>query len=165
MVSSAISSCGNIVPAAPAPPVQTSTVGTWIDRELQRGYWRHIFPHRNRAQHVNRHMRALITRTPEPFFLYAIYWDMHLPYAARKSYAARWLPPGVTLSQARQGQSRPTKVSAGQLPMSEEDFAVLQACYDGALASLDAEIGAFVSLATPAWHAGPYSAHYYQRSR
>ena len=66
-------------------------------RKLQRRYWRHIFPHRNRARHINRHVRALVTRTPEPFFLYAIYWDMHLPYAARESYAARWLPPGVTL--------------------------------------------------------------------
>ena len=116
-----------------------------MDRKLQRWYWRHIFPHRNRAQHVNRHMRALLTRTPEPFFLYAIYWDMHLPYAAGESYAARWLPPGVTLSQARQVNRDPLKYLAGQMPMSEEDFAVLQACYDGALASLDAEIGALVA--------------------
>ncbi len=132
-------------PTAPAPPVHTSGVGTWLDRELQRSYWRHIFPHRNRAQHVNRHIRALVTRTPEPFFLYAIYWDMHLPYAARESYAARWLPPGVTLSQAQQINRDPLQYLAGHMPMSEEDFAVLQACYDGALASLDAEIGALVT--------------------
>ena len=132
-------------PTAPAPPVHTSGVGTWLDRKLQRSYWRHIFPHRNRAQHVNRHIRALVTRTPEPFFLYAIYWDMHLPYAARESYAARWLPPGVTLSQAQQINRDPLKYLAGHMPMSEEDFAVLQACYDSALASLDAEIGALVA--------------------
>ena len=132
-------------PTASAPPVEDSGVGSWLDRKLQRRYWRHIFPHRNHAQHVNRHIRALVTRTPEPFFLYAIYWDMHLPYAARESYTARWLPPGVTLSQAQQINRDPLKYLAGQMLMSEEDFAVLQACYDGALASLDAEIGALVA--------------------
>jgi arylsulfatase A-like enzyme len=132
-------------PAAAASPVPPSGAGAGLDRRLQQRYWRHIFPHRNRAQHVNRHMRALIARTPEPFFLYAIYWDMHLPYAARESHAARWLPPGVPLSQARQVNRDPLKYLAGQIPMSEEDFAVLQACYDGALASLDAEVGALVA--------------------
>ena len=132
-------------PAVPSSPVETSGVGAWLDRKLQRWYWRHIFPHRNCAQYVNRHIRTLITQTPEPFFLYAIYWDMHLPYAARKRYTARWLPAGVPLSQARQVNRDPLKYLAGQLPMSEEDFAVLQACYDGALASLDAEIGALVA--------------------
>src|SRR4029077_14279807 len=33
----------------------------------------------------------------------------------------------------------------GQTPMSDEDFTVLQAFYDGALASLDEEIGALVT--------------------
>jgi len=132
-------------PAAPVTPGQTSGVGTWLDRKLQRGYWRHIFPHRNHAQHINRHIRALVTKTPEPFFLYAIYWDMHLPYAARESYTTRWLPSGVTLSQAQQVNRDPLQYLAGNMPMSEEDFTVLQACYDGALASLDAEIGALVA--------------------
>jgi arylsulfatase A-like enzyme len=131
-------------PSAPAPPVLTSGVGAWLDRKLQRWYWRHIFPHRNRAQHVNRHIRALVAKTPEPFFLYAVYWDMHLPYAVRESYVSRWLPPGVTLRQAQQVNRDPLKYLAGQMPMSEEDFAVLRTCYDGALASLDAEIGALV---------------------
>jgi arylsulfatase A-like enzyme len=112
---------------------------------MQQWYWRHIFPQRNCAQHVNRHIRALVSRTPEPFFLYAIYWDMHLPYAARESDATRWLPAGVTFSQAQQVNRDSLKYMAGQIPMSEEDFAVLQACYDGALASLDAEIGALVA--------------------
>jgi arylsulfatase A-like enzyme len=132
-------------PAAPALSVPTSGAGVGFDRKLQQRYWRYIFPHRNRAQHVNRHIRALITKTPEPFFLYAIYWDMHLPYAARESDAPRWLPSGVPLSQARQVNRDPLRYMAGQIAMSEEDFAVLQACYDGALASLDTEIGALVT--------------------
>jgi arylsulfatase A-like enzyme len=49
------------------------------------------------------------------------------------------------LHQARQVNRDPLKYLTGQMPMSEEDFAMLQACYDGALASLDAEIGALVA--------------------
>src|SRR5438552_16121265 len=49
-------------PTAPASPAKASGVGTWLDRKLQRRYWRHIFPHRNHAQHVNRHTRPLCTR-------------------------------------------------------------------------------------------------------
>src|SRR5205823_4194106 len=106
---------------------------------------RHIFPRRNRAQHVNRHIRTLLAQMPEPFFLYAIYWDMHLPYAAQDQHAARWLPPGVALHQARRVKRDPWQYLTGHTPMSEEDFAVLRACYDGALASIDAEIGALVA--------------------
>jgi len=131
-------------PTVPAPPVPTSGVGAWLDRKLQRWYWRHMFPCRSWVQHVNRHIRDLLAKTPEPFFLYAIYWDLHLPYAARERYAARWLPPGVTLSQGRRVNRDPLQYLTGQTSMSDEDFAVLQAFYDGALASLDAEIGALV---------------------
>ena len=132
-------------PTVPSPPMQASGVGVWLDRKLQRWYWRHVFPRRNHAQQVNRHLRALVTRTPEPFFLYAIYWDMHLPYAAQERYASRWLPAGVNWRQAQSVNRDPLKYLAGQISMSEEDFAVLQGCYDGALASLDAEIGALVA--------------------
>ena len=132
-------------PSVPAPTRTSTGLGAWIDKKLQRWYWRQIFPRRNRAQHVNRHIRALLADTPEPFFLYAIYWDMHLPYAAKARYAARWLPAGVTLSQGRRVNRDALKYLTGQTPMSDEDFAVLRAFYDGALASLDAEIGALVT--------------------
>lgn len=130
----------------PAPSAATASgVGTWIDTQLQRWYWRHVFPRRNRVQHVNQHIRTLLSQTPEPFFLYAIYWDMHLPYAAQDTHAARWLPPGVTLPQARRVKRDPWQYLTGQAPMAEEDFTVLRACYDGALASIDADIGALVA--------------------
>src|SRR5262249_8442687 len=131
---------------APAASVATTSgMGTWIDQKVQRWYWRHIFPRRNRAQHVNRYIRTLLAQTPEPFFVYAIYWDMHLPYAAQDEHTTRWLPPGVSLRQARRVNRDSLQYLAGQTPMSEEDFTVLRAFYDGALASLDAEIGAFVA--------------------
>jgi arylsulfatase A-like enzyme len=38
----------------------------------------------------------------------------------------------------------PWRYLTGQAAMNEEDFAILQALYDGALASIDEEIGAFV---------------------
>jgi arylsulfatase A-like enzyme len=131
------------MPAASVAP--TSDMATWLDKKLQWWYWRHVFPRRNRVHHVNQHIRTLLTQTPEPFFLYAIYWDLHLPYATQGGQATRWLPPGVTLSQGQRVNRDPLKYLTGQTPMSEEDFTVLRAFYDGALASLDAEIGALVT--------------------
>jgi arylsulfatase A-like enzyme len=132
-------------PAAPAPAASTPGPGAWLDRKVQRWYWRHMFPRRNRAQHVNQHIRTLLRATPEPFFLYAIYWDMHLPYAAQERHAARWLPAGMSVEQARRVNRDALQYLAGHTPMSEEDFAVLRAFYDGALVSLDAEIGDLVA--------------------
>ncbi len=128
---------------APASP-RTGLTGR-LETQLNRWYSRHVFPHRNRATHVNRHLRARLVDTPEPFFGYVIYWDTHLPYAASDRHAARWLPPGVTVAQARRVNRDPWRYITGALPMSEEDFGLLQACYDAALASLDDEIGALMA--------------------
>lgn len=129
---------------APAP----AGAGGWrqrLDKRLNRWYMRQIFPHRNRAWHVNQHVRTLLTRATAPFFLYAIYWDTHLPYAAPDRYLAPWLPPGVTPRQARRVNRDPWRYLTGQAAMSADDFQVLQDCYDAALASLDEEIGSLVA--------------------
>ncbi len=113
---------------------------------LNRLYSRHIFPRRNRARHVNQHISNLLATTPEPFFLYAIYWDMHLPYYPSGAHATRWLPPGVDVQHAQRINRNQLTYLTGQTPMTEEDFAALLACYDGALATIDAEIGALVAM-------------------
>jgi arylsulfatase A-like enzyme len=130
----------------PTAPASSSTgLAGWLDARVNRWYGRHIFPQRNRAAHVNRHLRALLRDTPEPFFGYVIYWDMHLPYAATARHAARWLPPGVTLAQAQRVNRDPWHYITGNIRMSDEDFAILQACYDAALSSLDEELGALMA--------------------
>jgi len=115
-------------------------------QKVNRLYSRHIFPRRNRARHVCQHIDKLLATAPEPFFLYAIFWDMHLPYYPSKQHASRWLPSGVTLDQAQQVNRNQLHYFAGQTPMSEADFAILRACYDGALATVDEEIGALVEM-------------------
>lgn len=117
-----------------------------LSRKLNRLYSRYIFPRRNRARHVNRHIETLLTHTPEPFFLYAIYWDAHLPYVPHSRYASRWLPAGMTYKQAQHVNRNHLQYFTGQVPMSDDDFAVLRACYDAALASLDEAVGALIAF-------------------
>jgi arylsulfatase A-like enzyme len=128
----------------PAADFEAAGLTSSLTRTLQQFYSRHVFPRRNRARHVNQHLRTLLATTPEPFFLYAIYWDMHLPYYPRRRHATRWLPPDVSRPQARRVNRNHLHYFAGKTPMADEDFAILRACYDGALATLDEEIGALV---------------------
>ena len=116
-----------------------------VMQRLNRFYSRHVFPRRNRAGHVRRYIDTLLTGTPEPFFLYAIFWDMHLPYTPTQRHASRWLPAGVTLDQAKHINRNHLRYFAEQVTMSAEDFTILHACYDAALASIDEEIGALVA--------------------
>ena len=113
-------------------------------RRLNRLYSRYVFPRRNRSRHVNRHIEKLLGTAPEPFFLYAIYWDVHLPYYPRGRHATRWLPPGISESQAQQVNRNSIRYFADLTPMSEADFDILRACYDGALATIDEDVGTLV---------------------
>jgi arylsulfatase A-like enzyme len=132
-------------PTMPASTNGHSRRPSPLVRQVNRFYSRHIFPWRNRARHVHRHIARLLDTVPEPFFLYAIFWDMHLPYAPVERHATRWLPSAVTPDQARQVNRNHLRYLAGLTPMSAEDFAILRACYDGALASIDEEIGALLA--------------------
>ncbi|MEE8301307.1 MAG: sulfatase [Candidatus Tectomicrobia bacterium] len=122
-----------------------NTPQPFLARKVNQLYSRHVFPRRNRARHVNGHALKHLATTPEPFFLYAIYWDIHLPYHPRDSHATRWLPAGVTPDQARRVNRSNLRYFAGQVPMSDDDFDVLRACYDGALATVDEEVGRLVA--------------------
>ncbi|GIX49039.1 MAG: hypothetical protein KatS3mg131_3250 [Candidatus Tectimicrobiota bacterium] len=132
-------------PTLPAPPPPNWRLRAAVVKRLNRLYSRYVFSWRNRARHVTRHIRRLLARAPEPFFLYAIYWDMHLPYYPRRQDAERWLPAGMTYRQAQRVNRNHLRYLTGQVAMDEEDFAVLRALYDGALAAVDAEIGALVA--------------------
>ncbi len=132
-------------PTMPAADGHAHARFPWTHR-LNRLYSRYIFPRRNRARHITQHISRLLTTAPEPFFLYAIYWDMHLPYYAQAPHAMQWLPPGVNARQARLVNRNHLTYLTGQTAMTEEDFAILQACYDSALATVDAEIGALMAL-------------------
>jgi arylsulfatase A-like enzyme len=131
-------------PTRPAIPRETSGLRASLVQYANRLYSRHLFPRRNRARHVRQHIDQLLATAPEPFFLYAIFWDMHLPYYPSQQHATRWLPAGVTLEQAQRVNRQQLRYFAGQVPMSETDFTMLRAGYDGALATIDEEVGTLV---------------------
>lgn len=132
-------------PTMPAPIPDALRLAQPLIRRVNRLYSHYVFPRRNRARHIRSHIVKLLSQTPEPFFLYAIYWDVHLPYYPYGQHVTRWLPAGVTAEQAIRVNRSHHAYLTGQTPMTEEDFAILRACYDGALASIDAEIGALVA--------------------
>lgn len=116
-----------------------------LAHRLNSFYTRHLFPRRNRAKHVNQAVYNLLDNVQEPFFGYVIYWDMHLPYHAYKRHAERWLPPGVSIDQAQRINRNHLAYHIDQKSMTEMDFEILRACYDGAMASIDEEIGNLVN--------------------
>ena len=118
----------------------------WIRfaHRLNRFYTRYAFPKRNRARHVNQALYNLLDNAQEPFFGYVIYWDTHLPYYAHGAHGTRWLPTGVDLEHALRVDRDHLAYHTDQLSMTEADFEILRACYDGALASIDEEIGYLV---------------------
>jgi arylsulfatase A-like enzyme len=131
------------LPAAAA--ARSRCLARWA-HGANRFYARHVFPKRNRARHISRHVCKLLETASEPFFMYAIYWDMHLPYTPRGPHATRWLPRGVGAGHARQVNRNFLAYLTGLTPMTAADFDTLLACYDGALASIDDEIGALVAM-------------------
>lgn len=128
----------------PAPAANVSASMSGLTRKVNQLYSRHLFPWRNRARHVTRHIRNLLSTAPEPFFVYAIYWDMHLPYTPNGKHANRWLPAGMSYQQARRVNRSHLHYFADRVHMTDEDFGILRACYDAALASIDEEIGTLV---------------------
>jgi arylsulfatase A-like enzyme len=133
-------------PTMPAcTPPEPASLCSAVTQRVNRFYSRHIFPRRNRARHVRQHIDTLLASSREPFFLYGIFWDMHLPYTPTPQFATRWLPAGVTLDQAQHVNRNHLRYLAEQVTMSPEDFVILHACYDAALASIDAEIGLLVA--------------------
>jgi len=132
-------------PTLPATAAARSRRWIRFAHRLNRVYTHYAFPKRNRARHVNQSLYNLLDHVREPFFGYVIYWDTHLPYYAHGAHGTRWLPPGVDLEHALQVDRNHLAYHTGQLSMTEEDFEILRACYDGALASIDEEIGCLVN--------------------
>ena len=133
-------------PTLPATAAARSRRFVRWAHQVNRLYTRHVFPKRNRARHISQQVCELIAAALEPFFMYAIYWDMHLPYTPHGSHAIRWLARGVGADNANQVNRDFLAYLTGLTPMSTADFDTLLACYDGALASIDDEIGALVAM-------------------
>jgi arylsulfatase A-like enzyme len=70
-----------------------------------------------------------------PFFINVHYGNPHLPHRFRKPYTALYL--GDRSAEAKKVNQDPHRYMAGKVSMSEEDFEILKALYDGELSYLD----------------------------
>ena len=77
----------------------------------------------------------------EPFFIFINYMEAHAPYHAPRQYSDPYLPDNVSSSRAQMVNQDSATYIAEAVYMSEEDFAILNALYDGEIAYLDYRIG------------------------
>lgn len=73
----------------------------------------------------------------KPFFLFLNYKECHLRYTPRKTYAQMFLDPGPSASDHRHVNQDAFAYMAGRARMTEDDFRLLGALYDGELRFLD----------------------------
>ncbi len=96
------------------------------------------------AQKTNEVVKEWIAdanQSEKPFFVFINYMEAHSPYHAPRQYSDPYLPPNVSLSRAQAVNQDSATYAAEAVYMSEEDFAILNALYDGEIAYLDYRIG------------------------
>lgn len=74
-----------------------------------------------------------------PFFMFVSYLESHIPYRPPKKFN-RYLPDGISPSQVSQVNQDRWKYMVGEAEMSEQDFDILAALYDGAITYGDSRI-------------------------
>jgi arylsulfatase A-like enzyme len=92
------------------------------------------------ARRANRFLRRLVRGWPteQPLFLFVNYLEPHLRYWAPRPYRFRFCGGRRPASLPAQD---PWGYLAGQVRMTDEDFAVLRALYQGEIAYTDAVLG------------------------
>ncbi|MFC1869968.1 sulfatase [Chloroflexota bacterium] len=76
-----------------------------------------------------------------PFFAFINYMEAHNPYHPPGPYVMPYLGEHVDLAEARRVTQNYVSYIAGTVPMSDDDFDLLRALYDGELSYLDFRIG------------------------
>jgi arylsulfatase A-like enzyme len=121
---------------------------TWLDRlfpteTFPEKVWRHFgYRYDKGARGMNWAAKKwLDSRSDDrPFFMVVHYIEPHLPYRLPEPFYSRFLPAGISKSQAKRVNQDAYKLMAHEVEMSEEDFEILNALYDGALNYLDFRI-------------------------
>ena len=80
-----------------------------------------------------------------PFFLFINYFEPHLTYWPPKDYRSRFLEEHMFKKAGGVNQDA-NAYNAGMVEMSEEDFEILRALYDGEIAYTDYRIGEIVNM-------------------
>ena len=89
------------------------------------------------ARRTNEAVKRWLADGDQPFFAFVHYNETHLPYQPPPPYDRVFLPRNVGAARVRAVNQDANKHLAGQAEMSEEDFAILTASYDGALRYVD----------------------------
>jgi arylsulfatase A-like enzyme len=92
------------------------------------------------ARRTNYALRRWLTADDRPFFAFVHYSEAHLSLHPPRPYDRMYLPHGVTAARARAVNQDSGKYLAGQVDMSEEDFVILRALYDGGLRYVDVRL-------------------------
>jgi arylsulfatase A-like enzyme len=124
---------------APPPPAPKSTYKQ--SNLYRRLVWEGTrFADQGAAATQNKAERFLDSLRPdEPFFMYLHYDEAHLPYRPPAPYRYRFLDKSLRHRPALVNQNR-NAFFTGDVPMTDEDFAVLTSLHDGAIAFLDYKV-------------------------
>ncbi len=108
-------------------------------------YWRQLGDRLLRrvdsgARRSNRALLRWLAASDEPFFAFVHYNEPHLRFDPPPPYDVMFLPPGISRERVRQVNQDSNKLIAGYAGMTDEDFAILAALYDGELRYADARL-------------------------
>ena len=92
------------------------------------------------ARRSNHALRHWIAASDQPFFAFVHYNETRLPFHLRAPYDRLFMPRGIAPTRVRGVNQDDTKLMAGDAEMTEEDFAILTALYDGALRYADTRL-------------------------
>jgi len=87
-----------------------------------------------------RYVRS-IKKDGKPFFAMLLYIDAHLPYRPPGRFRRLFMPDKFREEDIRKVNYDAEKFLSGKVKMSEYDFDILRALYDGEIAYLDSKIG------------------------
>jgi arylsulfatase A-like enzyme len=93
--------------------------------------------HDSGARRTNRALFEWLEQCGEPFFAFVHYNETHLRFHPPAPYDRRFMPPGITGARIRAVNQDCNAYIAGEVAMSEEDFVILTALYDGELCYAD----------------------------
>lgn len=89
------------------------------------------------ARRTNEALKRWLADGDQPFFAFMHFNETHLPYQPPPPYDRVFLPRNVGPARVRSLNQDANKHLAGQAEMSEEDFTILTALYDGGLRYVD----------------------------
>jgi arylsulfatase A-like enzyme len=101
------------------------------------------------AWRVNRQVKRWVAewkRAEQPFFAFLHYMEPHIRYSAPGRYRTMHVPAGMDDRRIDQVNQDPWRYLTGHAEMSEEDFTILSALYDGEISYVDHRVGQLYEL-------------------